>query len=120
MSFMSEDDTDIVLAAEEYARKHRSRIAREVVDLSIYPQEDSPWTVFMAGSPGAGKTEVSKAFAALLEELPAQGFDGLGKDCVLTLMIIALTSQVIREVILGCSTRRSPELLKACSIEHSN
>ena len=74
----------------------------------------------MAGSPGAGKTEVSKAFAALLEELPAQGFDGLGK-------VLRIDPDDYRAYLpgytgsnLGCSTRRSPELLKACSIGHSN
>lgn len=79
MIFATQGDVEIMTAADEYARVHRLRIAKEVVSLSIYPREEWPWTVFMAGSPGAGKTEVSKAFSALLEELPASGFDGLGK-----------------------------------------
>ncbi|MGM8935096.1 zeta toxin family protein [Pseudomonas neustonica] len=53
--------------ALSYARANRTRIASELVDLSIYPDEEVPLTVFMAGSPGAGKTEVSKAFVSAVE-----------------------------------------------------
>lgn len=59
---MTEHETQIQAAAELYARKNRTKIAKEIVDLSIYPSEKHPLTVFMAGSPGAGKTEVSRAF----------------------------------------------------------
>lgn len=49
----------------EFARRKKNEIARRLTDLSIYPPEDKPVSVFMAGSPGAGKTEASKV---LLEE----------------------------------------------------
>lgn len=51
----------------EYARANRASIARRLVDTSVYPREECPLTVFMAGSPGAGKTEVSKALVASIE-----------------------------------------------------
>jgi predicted ABC-type ATPase len=51
--------------AIEFARRKKNEIARRLTDLSIYPPEDKPVSVFMAGSPGAGKTEASKV---LLEE----------------------------------------------------
>jgi predicted ABC-type ATPase len=41
------------------ANKNKKRIARAKVD--IYPKEQNPVSVFMAGSPGAGKTETSKS-----------------------------------------------------------
>ncbi|MCA9351398.1 zeta toxin family protein [Patescibacteria group bacterium] len=44
--------------ARDYAHKHKKRIAKEITDL--FPSESDPVSVFMAGSPGAGKTEVSK------------------------------------------------------------
>lgn len=51
--------------AIEFARRKKNEIARRLTDLSIYPPEDKPVSVFMAGSPGASKTEASKV---LLEE----------------------------------------------------
>ena len=72
-------DDEIITDAMEFARENRTRIANQFVNLAVYPSEDRPWTVFMAGSPGAGKTEVSKGFEAALEELPNEGFEGLGK-----------------------------------------
>lgn len=42
-----------------FAKKHRTVIARKLTDPAIYPAEAEPVSVFMAGSPGAGKTEAS-------------------------------------------------------------
>lgn len=47
--------------ATEFARRNKKAIARRLTDPSIYPPEEQPVSVFMAGSPGAGKTEASKA-----------------------------------------------------------
>lgn len=46
--------------AEIYARENKKRLAREKTSKEIFPPEDNPVSVFMAGSPGAGKTEASK------------------------------------------------------------
>ncbi|MCK6187428.1 zeta toxin family protein [Pseudomonas sp. EYE_354] len=50
-----------------FAKANRTRIARELACLERYPGEEYPVSVFMAGSPGAGKTEVSKSFIQLME-----------------------------------------------------
>lgn len=50
----------IKCAAEEFARANKKRIAKELTDKSIYEPDDVPVSIFMAGSPGAGKTEYSK------------------------------------------------------------
>jgi adenylate kinase family enzyme len=55
-------------AAFEFARANRASLARAIADTSIFAPEDFPITVFMAGSPGAGKTEISKAFVEFFEE----------------------------------------------------
>lgn len=47
-----------------WARSNKKAFARTFTDTSKYPGEERPVSVFMAGSPGAGKTEVSKALAA--------------------------------------------------------
>ncbi len=68
---MSDEQTR--LGAIEYAKKNKKEIARRLVDMSLYPPEDLPVSVFMAGSPGAGKTESSKK---LIED--KKGVDGKG------------------------------------------
>lgn len=50
----------IRLRAIQYAKKHKKTIAKEFTNVEVYLPEDNPVSVFMAGSPGAGKTEASK------------------------------------------------------------
>jgi UDP-N-acetylglucosamine kinase len=54
-------------AALTFAKKNKKAIARRLTDPNIYLAEDNPVTVFMAGSPGAGKTEASIELVASLE-----------------------------------------------------
>lgn len=61
---MSEEE--IKAAAEEWARKNKKAFAKSLTRVDLYPGEQAPVSVFMAGSPGAGKTETSKALAELL------------------------------------------------------
>jgi UDP-N-acetylglucosamine kinase len=56
------EEAEIKKRAEEFARAEKKRIARELTDTSKYFPEMSPISIFMAGSPGAGKTEFSKRF----------------------------------------------------------
>lgn len=42
-----------------FAKANRRNIARRLTDPQIYLPEENPVSVFMAGSPGAGKTEAS-------------------------------------------------------------
>jgi predicted ABC-type ATPase len=50
-------DDVIYNQAIEYARLHKKEIARRLTDPTIFPPDKIPISVFMAGSPGAGKTE---------------------------------------------------------------
>lgn len=61
------EDEGLQQDAVEYARRNKKRIARQLTDQSIYPPEAEPVSVFMAGSPGAGKTEASKVLLSKLE-----------------------------------------------------
>ncbi|TWC47841.1 zeta toxin [Pseudomonas sp. SJZ080] len=65
---MTPENMAIERAAFEFARANRASLARHVADTTLYFSEETPFTVFMAGSPGAGKTEVSKAMAEDLDE----------------------------------------------------
>lgn len=58
----------IKLAAEAWARTNKKRFAKDLTDVNRYPGETTPVSVFMAGSPGAGKTESSKALVEKLKE----------------------------------------------------
>ncbi len=62
----TESESDIQQAALEFARANKKPIARRLTDPEIFLPEENPVSVFMAGSPGAGKTEAS---IELLEEL---------------------------------------------------
>ena len=55
-----EESEKIKEAAVVYARKEKERIATECLCKQNYVKETAPVSVFMAGSPGAGKTESSK------------------------------------------------------------
>lgn len=44
----------------KWARDHKKRIAKEYLSRYDYPGSDAPHAIFMAGLPGAGKTEFAK------------------------------------------------------------
>ncbi len=62
------DDETINKQAEEFARANRQHMAKELTDISVYIPDVIPASVFMAGSPGAGKTEYSRNLIKILEE----------------------------------------------------
>lgn len=51
-----------------HAKSIKKSFAKQYTDKSIYAEEIDPVSVFMAGSPGAGKTEVSKWLVKDMEE----------------------------------------------------
>ena len=59
---------DIKQEAITFIKKNKSLLISTFADLSVCPAADKPVTYFMAGSPGAGKTEVSKRFINGLEK----------------------------------------------------
>ena len=63
---MKQDETKLRDDAISFAKRNKKQIAKRVADPAIYPPERDPVSVFMAGSPGAGKTEAS---IALIDEL---------------------------------------------------
>lgn len=58
---MTDDEQHIADEALAFAQAHRKEIACRLTDPEVYPAETNPVSVFMAGSPGAGKTEASEA-----------------------------------------------------------
>ena len=60
-------DEEVKAAAIAFAKRNKNRIARELTDKTKYIPDTDPISVFMAGSPGAGKTEMSKIVISMLE-----------------------------------------------------
>ena len=60
------DESIIKEKADAYARANKKAIAKQRTSLDEFPQDQFPVSVFMAGSPGAGKTESSRN---LIEQL---------------------------------------------------
>lgn len=58
---MGDAESQIERLALEFARRNKKEIAKRIADSRRYLPEDDPVSVFMAGSPGAGKTEASIA-----------------------------------------------------------
>jgi predicted ABC-type ATPase len=85
-------------AAIKFSKENRARLARSIADTNVFPSETSPLTVFMAGSPGAGKTEISKALVDVLEQ---------GTDSVEAKKILRIDPDDIRRLIPGYSGTNS-------------
>ena len=61
---LTEEEKRISTQALEHARKIKKDVGKRLTDRTVYQVEESPVSVFMAGSPGAGKTEASKSLLA--------------------------------------------------------
>lgn len=57
-------DEEIIQRALEFARAHKKEIASRLTDTKQFPPDEIPISVFMAGSPGAGKTESARNLIA--------------------------------------------------------
>ena len=58
---------EIIQAAIEFARHNKNIIAKELTDQKTYPPEESPFSIFMAGSPGAGRRNFRKILSGHLK-----------------------------------------------------
>jgi len=67
---LTEAEEQIQEEALDFARTHKKAIARRLTDPNVFPPELEPVSVFMAGSPGAGKTEASIELIAALPGPP--------------------------------------------------
>lgn len=65
---VTEEESLFEQEAIKFAKANRNAIARRIADITIFPGEEHPVSVFMSGSPGAGKTEAS---IELIKELGA-------------------------------------------------
>lgn len=59
-------DEQVIKQSIAFANANKKRIAHELT--SLYHADEFPVSVFMAGSPGAGKTEFSKNLLSLFSD----------------------------------------------------
>ena len=57
---LSAEELNIKIEANAFANTNKKSIAKEITNKDLFLPEENPVSVFMAGSPGAGKTESSK------------------------------------------------------------
>ena len=65
-------DEEITLEAIEYVRTHKKVLLEKFCPAKECYPVTSPISLFMAGSPGAGKTEVSKGLIKRFEDVPVR------------------------------------------------
>lgn len=64
-----------------YAKKHHKTLVPQICNADVCKPSSNPFTIFMAGSPGSGKTEYSKSFRDELEKKdPSQKIVRLDTD----------------------------------------
>jgi glutaredoxin-related protein len=98
---------EIKAQAVVFAKKNKMRIAREFTNPLIYVPDIKPVSVFMAGSPGAGKTEYSKNLIEIIE-----GNMKEGKQC----RVIRIDADDIRSLIPGYTGKNSQLFQGAVSL----
>jgi len=62
------DNEEIKKKAIDFANRYKNLIAQSVTNNQKFIQDEKPVSIFMAGSPGAGKTEFSKSLIDILEK----------------------------------------------------
>ncbi len=50
-----------------FAKINKKLLAKKYTDVNVYSTDDFPTSIFMAGSPGAGKTEAAQRFVEKIE-----------------------------------------------------
>ncbi len=54
--------------AKKFIKSQRALLIEKFARIDLYPSAENPFSIFMAGSPGAGKTEFSKALIKIFIE----------------------------------------------------
>ncbi len=102
---MINDEDKLGRVAKDWCRKNKKRIKLLIADPAVFLPESDPITVFMAGMPGAGKTEFSKS---LNDEFKKQ--------------IIRIDADVIRDMmrVIGYNGANASIFQDAVSVAVSN
>lgn len=94
----------VIQDAISSVKLHQKELVAQICDLNKYKPSTNPFTLFMAGSPGSGKTEYSKGFLKTLQK----------KDPTLT--IVRLDTDELREFIPQYHKSNSDEVQQAATL----
>lgn len=75
-----------MVEAIDFVKKNKNKLAADLADLKKYPADESPVSIFMAGSPGAGKTEFSKNLLEIIKQRGLENFVRVDPDEMRSLM----------------------------------
>lgn len=67
---MNEEESKLSEEAVRWVKSNRKELIKKFADTTEYVADVLPITLFMAGSPGAGKTEISKRFIPQFKQKP--------------------------------------------------
>lgn len=69
---MNDDELKMSEASRLWAKSNHKELIKKFADSTEYAADTLPTTLFMAGSPGAGKTEISKRFVPRFKQKPVR------------------------------------------------
>ncbi len=79
---MTDEEVRLERKALEFAKANKKAIAKRLTDPNLYPPDEHPVSLFMAGSPGAGKTEsATELIAELGSRIVRIDVDELRSEC---------------------------------------
>jgi len=90
--------------AVAYAKKHQKSLVKQICNIDICEPSATPFTLFMAGSPGSGKTEYSKNLLKELEKKDASQ------------KIVRLDTDELRELIPQYNGKNSNTVQQAATL----
>lgn len=64
---MTIEEEKLAKEARQYIKNRKREIIKKISDPAVYPKTEHPISIFMAGSPGAGKTEFSRRLNKVFE-----------------------------------------------------
>lgn len=97
-------DSTISQEAIDWAKKNKQIFIDKICNLNNHPPSEKPFTFFMAGSPGAGKTEFSKSIIPELQKRDPNS------------AIVRIDIDEIRNLIPQYNGKNSSEIQSAASI----
>ena len=98
---MATSQTKIQGDAFEWIKRHKKDLFLKFADPSVYPIDPYPTTIFMAGSPGTGKTEFSRRLAEQFKQKP-----------------VIIDADEIRKIIPGYTGKKAYLFQKAATKGH--
>lgn len=90
--------------AVEWVKSNRKLIQNRFASISTYPAVEKPFSIFMAGAPGVGKTEFSKSFLEVYHSVDKNN------------KIVRIDTDEVREMIPGYNGENASLFQRAAAL----